>query len=145
ELERLRPDPPLYPADPAARARALEIEEYFDEQVAPDLRRFFWAAYVGSTDLCARMATDGFGTATRVIWRLLFPVAWPFFRADMDMQGNELAVARDLVDKHCSRLEAEIGSSGYLAGDTFTIADLTAAAVMTAIIRPAGCPYPLPD
>ena len=28
ELERLRPDPPLYPGDSAARARALALEDY---------------------------------------------------------------------------------------------------------------------
>ena len=38
-LEARYPDPPLYPADPAERARALELENYFDEQLAPQLRR----------------------------------------------------------------------------------------------------------
>jgi glutathione S-transferase len=42
-------------------------------------------------------------------------------------------------------MESEIQPSGYLAGDSFSIADLTAAAVMTAIIRPAQFPYPLPE
>src|SRR4249919_2543308 len=42
-LERRYPDPPLYPADPDERARALEIEDYFDVEVAPNLRRLlFW-------------------------------------------------------------------------------------------------------
>src|SRR5215213_3711179 len=31
ELERRYPDPPLYPADAAQRARVLEIEDWFDE------------------------------------------------------------------------------------------------------------------
>lgn len=43
EIERLRPEPPLFPQDPAQRARALAIEEHFDEEVAPDLRRLFWS------------------------------------------------------------------------------------------------------
>src|SRR5512134_2659526 len=32
ELERLRPDPPLYPERPEDLARALALEDYFDEQ-----------------------------------------------------------------------------------------------------------------
>src|SRR5918912_4593789 len=40
ELERRFPDPPLYPEDPADRARALELEDYFDEELAPAIRIF---------------------------------------------------------------------------------------------------------
>ena len=34
-LERRFPEPPLYPADPEQRRRALELEEFFDEEVGP--------------------------------------------------------------------------------------------------------------
>src|SRR5438128_1627857 len=37
-LERRQPDPPLYPADPDERRRALEIEDFFDEELGPHLR-----------------------------------------------------------------------------------------------------------
>jgi len=47
--------------------------------------------------------------------------------------------------EYFERLEHEIGPSGYLVGDDFTVADLSAAAVMTAIIRPPEFPYPLPE
>src|SRR5919106_689204 len=35
ELERVRPQPALYPADPAERQRALELEDHFDEELGP--------------------------------------------------------------------------------------------------------------
>ena len=37
-LERRHPDPPLYPDDPAERERALELEEFFDEELGPHVR-----------------------------------------------------------------------------------------------------------
>src|SRR5262249_61751556 len=37
-LEERFPDPPLYPADAAARERALALEDYFDEQLGPAIR-----------------------------------------------------------------------------------------------------------
>ena len=37
-LERRFPEPPLYPADPEQRRRALELEEFFDEEVGPHVR-----------------------------------------------------------------------------------------------------------
>ena len=37
------------------------------------------------------------------------------------------------------------GAHGYLVGDTFSIADLSAAAIMSAIVRPPQFAYPLPE
>ena len=34
-LEERQPDPPLYPSDPVERARALALEDWFDEQPGP--------------------------------------------------------------------------------------------------------------
>ena len=42
-LEQRFPDPPLYPAEPDQRRRALELEEFFDENLGHDVRRVaFW-------------------------------------------------------------------------------------------------------
>lgn len=145
EIERLRPDPPLYPADPAVRARALAIEDHFDEEVAPDLRRLFWSTYLARSEACARMATDGSGPLVRAVWRALLPLWRPLFRNAMGVGGRDVARARDRLGAHFDRLESHIGASGYLAGDRFSVADLTAAAVMTGIIRPPQFSYALPE
>ena len=41
-LEERYPDPPLYPADPAERRRALALEDWFDEELGPHLRLLGW-------------------------------------------------------------------------------------------------------
>lgn len=145
ELERLRPDPPLFPADPAGRARALAIEAFFDEEVAPDVRRLFWATYLDDAAACTRMATDGFGGGLRAAFRAGFPLLRPLFRRNMGVQPEPLSRARTRLGSHLDRLESEIGSSGYLVGDSFGLADLAAAAVMTALVRPPEFPYALPE
>src|SRR3954449_13512521 len=38
-LERRFPDPPLYPEDPEERRRALALEDWFDEELGPFVRR----------------------------------------------------------------------------------------------------------
>jgi glutathione S-transferase len=43
-LEELRPDPPLYPADPEARRRVEEAEAWGDEIFQPVARRLLWPA-----------------------------------------------------------------------------------------------------
>lgn len=44
EIERLRPDPPLFPADPQQRAEVQEAERWGDEVLQPPLRQFLWFA-----------------------------------------------------------------------------------------------------
>jgi glutathione S-transferase len=145
EIERARPDPPLYPTTPAERERALEIERHFDREVAPDLRRLFWSTYLARPADCARLAAAGFSGGVRRIWRAGFPLMRPLFSRNMGLDRASVALARARLGSHFDRLEAEIGHSGFLVGDRFTIADLAAASVMTAIIRPPQFPYPLPE
>lgn len=145
EIERRRPEPPLYPEEPAERARALELQRYFDDEVAPDLRRLFWACYLERSEACARMATDGFSNRTRLVYRALLPVMRPVFVWNMGLDRARVRRAHERLHEYFDRLESEIGPSGYLVGDRFGVADLCAAAVMSPIIRPPEFPYPLPE
>ena len=43
------------------------------------------------------------------------------------------------------RLEAELDGREYLVGDTFTVADLTAAALFFPIVRPDEAQYQMPE
>ena len=44
ELERLRPQPPLFPADPERRAEVEEAERFGDEDLQPPMRQLLWWA-----------------------------------------------------------------------------------------------------
>ena len=53
-LEHAYPDPALYPADPAERRRALELEDYFDEELGPYIRRWIFHVDPAVPEVCAR-------------------------------------------------------------------------------------------
>lgn len=42
ELERLRPEPPLFPADPAQRAKVEEAENFGDGELQHPIRQLLW-------------------------------------------------------------------------------------------------------
>jgi glutathione S-transferase len=44
ELERLRPEPPLFPADPTQRAAVEEAERFGDEELQHPIRQILWWA-----------------------------------------------------------------------------------------------------
>jgi glutathione S-transferase len=148
-LEAAYPERPLYPADPALRERALALEEFFDTQLGPHIRRAFFYDLLPHSDWAASAMSVGFGPAARFAYRAFFPVTRFLMRTDMriDASGAELGRAKTLAA--LDRVEAELGPSGYLVGDAFSVADLTAAALLAPIVTPPEFPYvppgPLPE
>lgn len=145
EIERLRPAPPLYPSDPAQRTRALALEAHFDAEVAPDLRRLFWYGYLDDPAATAAVAADGFSVVTRTAWRFALPLLRPLMSRGIGLERADIDAALARLPGHFDRLEREIGASGYLCGDAFSVADLAVAALMSALVRPPQYPYPLPE
>ena len=140
ELERRWPDPPLYPADPGERQRALELEDFFDEHCAHDMRRVLFDPLLKHPDLMAEaMGTDRRrgGSVTGV----LFPIFNRAVRFKYDVNPERAAKSRDVVVAAMDRIEAERGPSGYLVGESFSVADLTAAAIFSVLVRPPEFPY----
>jgi glutathione S-transferase len=144
ELERRFSDRPLYPADAATRQRALELEEYFDEEIGVHLRRILFHIVLPDTDFAADLMTPEFGTTTRAIYRAMFPLTRMIMRLDMGITDDGAARSQARFDAAFDRLEREIGSSGHLAGDTFSVADLTAAALLSPLVQPKEYPYAPP-
>ena len=142
-LEEYRPDPPLYPASAADRARALEIEDYFDETLAPAVRRLNFHHSLDDPDLMVDLlfASDTRGWQAKAL-RPLLPVARPIVKRDYQIAGEELDRALDEIHASMDRIEREVGPSGYMVGDAFTVADLTAAALFTPLLVPPERQYP---
>jgi glutathione S-transferase len=141
-LEHRYPDPPLYPADPDERRRALELEDFFDEEVAPWVRRIVF--YEISRD--PQAAAD----ALRTIGSAALPgrAAALMVRGTARRYGGNAAVmdeAREKIRAGCDRVLAEVQPSGYLVGDAFSVADLTAAAILYPLAGPPEFQYTLPE
>jgi glutathione S-transferase len=143
-LEEAYPDPPLYPHDPAARARALELEEFFDEELGPHIRRALFYDILPHTDYAAALMTTEFAPATRSIYRALFPVIRAVMSADMRIDAAGADLGRRKVIAALDRIESELGPSGYLVGDHFSVADLAGAALLSPIVVPPQYPYAFP-
>jgi glutathione S-transferase len=139
-----QPRPPLYPRDETARRRALALEEHFDEQLGPQLRRALFHDLLPHTDYAVAVLTTGCGAATRLGVRALFPLIRAGMRLDMRIDAAGAARGRAKILEALDRIEAELQPSGYLVGDGFSVADLTAAALLSPLVTPAEYPYPMP-
>lgn len=143
-LEKRYPERPLYPADEEARHRALTLEEFFDERLGPYVRRALFAELLEYPDYAAAMFSTGESAPLRWFYRTTFPGVRAVMRFDMGIDDAKAAHARQRIGEALDRLESELQPSGYLVGDRFTVADLTAVALLTPLIFPPQYPYPLP-
>lgn len=143
-LEGLKPDPPLYPKDPADRRRALELEEWFDEELGPHLRRAVFFGLLTDPDYAANLLSVGSSQRSRRIYRALFPATRAVMKVDMGINPESAARSREKTAAALDRIAAERQPSGYLVGDHFSVADLTAAALCAPLVIPPEFPYPFP-
>jgi glutathione S-transferase len=141
-LEERWPKPPLYPEDEAERRRALELEEFFDEELGPHIRRAVYHELLPYPEKVVPLFTNGQAPAGRALVRATFPVLRVGMRQRMRINADAAERSRKRTVEAMDRLEAEIGPSGYLVGDSFTVADLTAAALFYPVARPPEFPYP---
>jgi glutathione S-transferase len=144
-LERHQPDPPLYPSDPRARRRALELEDFFDEELGPYTRLILMHHMLGSPGLFLRAFAPDLTAARRLLARATFPRIRRDVIADMGIDDARVEQAFRKVRAAGERFRAELGPSGYLAGDRFTVADLTLAALVAPAVAPEQFPYPQPQ
>lgn len=140
-LEKSYPSPTLHPADPAVRKRALELEEFFDEELGPYDRRWFFHLTLDYPDYVAGLFACEAGPAARLAYRAAFPALVPVLKRAMDITPVTAEVARQKTFAALDRIERELQPSGYLAGDRFSVADLTAAALCSPLLMPPEFPY----
>ena len=141
-LEREFPEPPLYPADPAERARALEIEDWFDENLGRDIRLVALDAVTRDPPRLEQLSGRHIPANFKP-----FPGLWAkVFAATIRRRYGfdkpaAVDAAREGVARAFDRLEQELDGGEYLVGDTFTVADLAAASHFYWLLQPEEGPH----
>jgi glutathione S-transferase len=144
-LERRQPEPPLYPADPTERREALELEDFFDEELGPYSRLLALHRMLPEPELMLSAFTPDLQGGRRVAARAIYPLIRRRVVADFGIDERSVALAEGKCRGACERLQVELGPSGYLVGDRFTVADLTLAALLAPLVAPEQFPYPQPQ
>lgn len=143
-IEERWPEPPLMPANAAERERALELEDYFDEQLGPHIRRAIYWELLPHPEIVIPLFTDGASSATRALLRAAFPALRVGMRKVMNIYAEPSARSRAKTVAALDRLESELGDGDYLVGDRFSVADLTAASLFYPLALPPEFPYTSP-
>jgi glutathione S-transferase len=144
-IEERHPDPPLYPADPEQRRRALELEDFFDEELGPHARLLPFHELSKEPAMFAEVAAEAvpgpLGNAKALVG--LYARAFTGLRFGVRDEAAA-ATAREKIVVAMDRLDAELaaGDGEFLVGDRLSVADVTAASLFYPIVGPDEGPLP---
>jgi glutathione S-transferase len=144
-LERRYPEPPLYPDGPEDRRRALEIEDFFDEEFGPYLRLLVLQHMLPDPKLLLGAFAPDLSPARRWVARAMHPLARRKIAADFGIDRSGIERAWSKCQLAGKRFGAELQGNDYLVGDRFSVADLTVAALLSPVVAPVEFPYPQPQ
>ena len=144
-LERRHPDPPLYPADPDERRRALELEDVFDEELGPYTRLLAVHHLLDEPELFLATFAPDLGRVRRAVALRTSGTMQQRIRKLFGIDEGSVARAFDKLRAAGERFRAELGPDGHLVGAAFTVADLTLAALVAPIAAPERFPYAQPQ
>ncbi len=144
-LERRFPDPPLFPDDPADRARAIELDRWFTDELGHHVRRVTMDHVRRHPEFAVRMIAPGMPALAEV------PLAVAVRPYNLGLRRyfgvDETSVARgwEQLNAAIDRFLANLSPAGYLAGDRLSIADISFASMISPAIQVPGHPYPASD
>lgn len=135
-LERLKPAPALYPSDPQQRQEALDIQTRFDRDVGPATRTIAFTVFVEELAYVAKLFGGDASPLQRGLYRMVLPLVKPVMAktngvTDPENVRRSIDTTREALDW----VAAQTAQRKYLVGDAFSVADLTAAALLAPVIR----------
>ena len=143
-LEERFPEPPLYPADAEQRRRALELEDFFDEELGPHVRLLGFHELRNDPDAIqdadrkdrAGAARQGRRPRSRLRSHLLQPA----LRRRRPAGGRSWPAPRSSPPSTASKRSSTVTSTWSAIASR--VADLTAAALLNPIVLPDEGPIP---
>lgn len=144
-LEREHPEPALYPASESERSRALEIQRWFDTEIGPEVRRAKFFDILPDAAYVTRVFAGRKGLLTRSAYRVICPAIRVVMRRALNITAETAHTARERTRAGLDFVVAEAGTNGYLVGSAFSVADLTAAALLALTVSLPGTSMALPE
>jgi glutathione S-transferase len=113
------------------------LEEWFDEQLGPYVRRFVFHELIRDPELFAAVGLQAWPRAFQALGSTGRRGAGALIGLRYQAHGDDGAEqAIEKIRAGFDRLEAELGTADHLVGDTFGVADLTAASLLYPLVRP---------
>ncbi len=142
-LEQAYPARPLLPAGEADRARALELEAYFSKNAGRAVRQWLYGQLVQSPGSAGAVMLERYSAPVRLVGRLIGKAIEGTLRKQYRLHPEGIAAARATIVEVFERIEllTQSDPARYLVGNALSIADISAAALLSPLVAPPGSTY----
>ncbi len=142
-LDRIRPDPPLFPVDAELATAVVEVEDLIDVGWGADASSFAYCHLVQSPRDLRRRWSVGLNVLQRGLLFASMPLITPALRRRRRLSPEAAPEYRAAAMRTFDDVEGRLVANGgeYLVGDGFTAADLTGAALLGPFVRAPGSPW----
>jgi len=135
---------PLTPADPELREQVLAWERRLDEEAGPAVRCYAYHHFLQRPKVVIPMLTAGTPFYNRWLLSLVFSRVDETMRKWMKINEKTSEQSRKVMEQLLSDLAEVYQNRAFLVGDSFTRADLSAAAIFAPMFQPSAYPVPWP-
>ena len=134
-LEREFRFPPLYPVNATDRSRALEIQRSWDVGVGRATRTLIYSRLLNQPEFLVALFADSEPALKRGLYRAAMTLLCNVIvKANGGTDANKVAAAHTTIAHSLDWLAANINASGQLITESFTVADLSCAALLTPLV-----------
>jgi glutathione S-transferase len=141
KLDRLRPEPPLFPADPEQRAAVEEAERFGDEELQHPIRQIlWWGIKKDRTPLRSYSEGARLGAPLGLLMKTAAPIvalSARFNEVDDESARKALAALPAMLDKVDAWVESGVINGEVLNAADFQIAPSIGLAMTLDDLRPA--------
>ncbi len=138
-------DRKLIPADNALRAEVLAFEDEFDRVLGPAVRRVAYFYLLQEPAVCERLFRRNVGRADRMLLPFTQKVIMRGIERGLAVNAQGYARSLERTRKVFGHVSERLADGRtFLCGDSFSVADLTFAALAAIIFLPPESPAPLP-
>jgi glutathione S-transferase len=135
-LDQKYPQKPLTPPSAELKKEAMELEEYFDEEVGLHLRRLFYFYVLEDRRLATSLLLQAGPRYGRPLYFFGFPLLKALMKKGMRIHAGSARRSEERLRTALKNLDQRISKNKFLVGDQFTRADLSAAALLASLCRP---------
>jgi len=143
-LDRTFPGKPLMPADGTSKALAAEWEKRLDDEAGPAVRCYSYHHFLQRPKIVVPLLAAGTPFYNRILLSLAFSRVNEVMRKWMKINDRTAEQSRLVMEKLLTELAETYSRKPFLAGDSFSRADLTAAALFAPLFQPEAYPVPWP-
>lgn len=137
----------LFPEDETARSAVAEVEELCDRELGPRIRRWVYSWVLDEPELVRPLIENTMTKGERALAPVLVPVILAGIRRGLKITPALRESQFEKIKALFAKLEPRLDETKFIAGDTFSAADLTLAALAAPALSVENHPivHPSPD